>query len=122
MEVRILITASRDWTNEHAVFGAIYQAIADFSGTCATTTIVHGACPTGGDAMADRIACGVVERHPADWRGLGRRAGFVRNAEMVARGATVCLAFIRNASKGATHTAGLAERAGIPVRRYIETG
>ncbi len=85
--------------------------------------IVHGACPTGADAMADAIAREwgggmTVERHPADWQRLGKGAGFARNAEMVDLGASVCLAFIRNRSRGASHTAGLAEEAGIPTRRY----
>ena len=51
--------------------------------------------------------------------GPGCAAGFQRNAEMVAAGATVCLAFIRAGSGGASHTAALAEAADIPTHRYL---
>jgi hypothetical protein len=84
--------------------------------------IVHGACPSGADAMAAEWArdYGVTaEPHPADWSGCGKAAGFIRNAEMVSLGADVCLAFYKQGAgnKGTDHCASQAEKAGIPVRR-----
>jgi hypothetical protein len=130
--VRILVTGSRDWVDEDAIRGAFAQMISLHGPE--NVTIVHGACPRGVDALADGIANGwtglTVERHPADWERFGKAAGFRRNAEMVELGADVCLAFISPCSKpgcrtpmphgshGASHTADLAEKAGIPVHRF----
>ena len=111
----MLVTGSRAWTDEAAIAAALRQQRGD-----GTAVLVSGACPRGADAMAERLWArwgGQVERHPADWAS-GRDAGMRRNAAMVALGADVCLAFIRDHSPGASHTARLAEQAGIPVRRY----
>lgn len=118
--MRLLITGSRGWTDESAIRRAIGAVTAKHGHEL---TIVHGDCPSGADWIADQVARGwgggmKVERHPALWILHGKRAGFVRNAEMVDAGADLCLAFILNESKGATMCADLAEKAGIPVRRY----
>lgn len=118
---RILITGSRDWENR----AAIQEALDAFwCPDCDPgSVLVSGACPTGADRIAEEIwesAGAEVERHPADWNEYGKAAGFIRNKEMVDLGADVCLAFIRSSSKGATHTADLAEAAGIPTKRIIQ--
>ncbi|MGH8878010.1 MAG: hypothetical protein ACRD0P_11805, partial [Stackebrandtia sp.] len=51
----------------------------------------------------------------------GRAAGPARNAAMVHTRPALCLAFIRDHSRGASHCADLAERTGIPTRRYRHT-
>jgi hypothetical protein len=117
--MRILVTGSRDWMNEEAI-----RAHLQCFHTWIPARLVHGACRSGADAMADRIATEwgwEVERHPADWRQFSKSAGFRRNAEMVALGADLCLAFILNESRGATMTADLAEKAGIRTIRVVET-
>ncbi|MFJ2110551.1 SLOG family protein [Streptomyces sp. NPDC087850] len=117
---RILITGSRDWDDYDLIHAAL--TFACFQQVPAV--IVHGACPTGADALASRWvhrhrAIGLSEElHPAMWRWHGRAAGPRRNAHMVHLGADITLAFIRNRSRGATGCADLAEAAGIPVKRW----
>lgn len=134
---RILITGSRDWRDDRAVRRALLLAVGAV-GLDRDVVIVHGACPTGVDHVADTWArrwAVDVEAHPAQghptedfgpWPGAGPR----RNAHMVGLGADECLAFIgpctrpncrrpqSHGSHGATDCADRAERAGIPVRRW----
>lgn len=122
--MRILVTGSRDWSDEDAIYRALDDAIyMSDARTNWEVTVVSGACPTGADAIAERIAtegdC-QVERHPADWDRYGKSAGFRRNQLMVDLGAELCLAFIKDESKGATHAAALAEKAGIKTVRYTQ--
>lgn len=131
--MRILITGSRDWDDRDFIYRTLNELCEEFDlnhdpdeygntmPDASKVTIVHGACPKGADLWADEWCLDsffTAERYPADWNTHGKRAGFVRNAEMVALGADLCLAFIVNNSKGATMTANLAEKAGILVRLY----
>lgn len=120
---RILITGSRDWPDAHLVHRELARCWRDFG----SVVVVHGACPSGADAhaarwVADMVAAGVAgiteEPHPARWDVHGTVAGPIRNRLMVGLGAATCLAFIRNGSAGASHTARLAETAGIDTRRW----
>lgn len=118
--MRILVTGSRDWDDERTIRSALL--LASYYLRVFAPTIVHGACPSGADAIADRFAVDngwPVERHPAKWGTFGKSAGFVRNKFMVDTGASLCLAFIKNDSKGASMTARLAEEAGIPTMRFV---
>lgn len=121
---RVLVTGSRTWDDPAKITAALGVAQGEARGR--PMVVIHGACPTGADRIADDTARWMqgngmhvyVERHPANWQLEGKRAGFIRNARMVNLGADVCLAFIKDGSRGASHTAALAEEAGIPVRRY----
>lgn len=115
--MRILITGSRDWTDRAAIAAALIKVHVYAAIEPAKVTVVHG------DARgADRIAADLahqfgcnVEAHPADWDRHGKGAGPRRNAEMVAAGADVCLAFPIGASPGTRGCIRLAKQAGIPV-------
>ncbi|MGH7746139.1 MAG: SLOG family protein [Candidatus Dormibacteria bacterium] len=118
MTRRVLITGSRTWADVEAIRRALSEVGREFG---RDTVLVSGACPRGADRICEDIWAGwggSLELHPADWHRHGRGAGYRRNAAMVALGADVCLAFILDDSRGASHTAGLAEAAGIPTHHY----
>ena len=134
---RVLVTGSRSWRLAAVIRHELDQVSAEHG----PLTVVHGAA-SGADALAAAYAkrCGwEVESHPADWTGpcrptclpghrVDRRngttycpaAGVYRNAAMVASGPDLVLAFIRAHSAGASGCAGVAERAGIEVRRVYD--
>lgn len=120
--MRVLVTGSRTWTDSVA----IYYAFLDWwtkAGEPYKPTLVSGACPKGADNIAEFVwerNGWPVERHPADWNRHGRSAGFKRNEEMVLSKPDVCIAFIKDYSKGATHTVNLADRHWIPTIIYRE--
>lgn len=121
--MRVLVTGSRDWSRTETVRAAIAE-IHYFDPHPDGITLVSGACPTGADQMAERWAHRFgweVERHPAQWSQYGKRAGWVRNAEMVNAGIDLCIAFQRDGSRGTQHTLDLCSRQGIPVRYWSET-
>ena len=113
--VRVLVTGSRTWT----ALSLMRAVLASVRETYPAAILVHGGA-RGADQAATAIWAGwnlPTEAHPADWTRHGRAAGFVRNQAMVNLGAEVCVAFIRDRSRGAEHCAARAEAAGIPTLR-----
>lgn len=125
----------------------IREALKEVDPIDGIVTLISGACPTGADRIAEEEALELgwnVKLYPADWgshspscpsedpgngtcwRGRTnskgephcKRAGFRRNAEMIALNPDVVLAFIHNGSNGATMTANLAVKAGIELIKY----
>lgn len=118
MGARILVTGSRNWTDEATIEQALEDARRRLVGL-GPVTLVHGGCPTGADVIADRTwrAWGLpVEVHPADWERYGRRAGPIRNQHMVDLGADLVLAFPLGDSRGTRGCIAAAMRAGMDVR------
>jgi hypothetical protein len=118
--MRILVTGSRDWDDT----ATIYQALSEARGDTPHDQIVliHGAA-RGADRIASRYADAMDwsnESHHAEWDKYGKRAGIMRNLQMVNAGADICVAFILNNSRGATHCANYAESKGIPVKRIVK--
>lgn len=135
---RVLVTGSRDWDD---VDRLRHQLTRVWLTVDRPFIVVHGACPTGADAIASDWVANMLEAemgdvreepHEAEWRVNGRTdysAGPRRNQHMVSLGADLCLAFIGpcsgprchtprpHPSHGASHCARLAEQAGIPTRR-----
>lgn len=84
-----------------------------------TPTVVLCGCAPGVDRLGERWArnAGIrVEHHPADWS-QGKKAGFIRNVEMVKK-AEALVAVWDGHSRGTDHVIAVACRAGLRV--YIQ--
>jgi hypothetical protein len=142
-QFRILVTGSRNWGDEGAVYRALSVAVSECP-EGSDPVIVHGACPTGADAMASRYARDYGfndEPHPASWgapcradckpghrwhrttsRNYCPAAGNYRNQEMVDASARMVFAFFQPgaANKGTSDLVRRAVRADIQVALYGE--
>ncbi|MFJ9101344.1 SLOG family protein [Streptomyces sp. NPDC102405] len=129
---RILVTGSRAWTDRDRIWLELGNTVSTLD-INRELVIAHGACRTGADQMADEWARkygATPEAHHAEDHGTWPRCGPIRNWHMVNLGADICLAFIGpctsprchrprpHLSHGASGCADLAERAGIPTKRW----
>lgn len=127
---KILITGSRNWPSSTFIFDTLLDLVSraekefEYYGSV-QFILIHGNA-IGADIQSANAARDLkklgfdieIESYPANWTKFGKRAGYIRNKEMVDLHPDVCLAFILDESRGATMCANLAEDAKIPTRRY----
>lgn len=108
--MRIIVCGSRRWRDRDAITSRLFDLPTD-------SVVVQG-----GAQGADRIAKQeaeklglLVEEHAAEWGSLGKRAGLIRNTQMAALGADLCIAFWDGNSTGTAHMMDEARKRGIPV-------
>lgn len=114
--MRILVTGARDWDD----VGEIYTQL--FPYMCVGNVLVHGGCPTGADAIANKIwrEKGLaVEVYPAEWKMYGRAAGPIRNKLMVDSKPDLVLAFRFVESRGTKNCVMLARKANLRVIELV---
>lgn len=106
--MKVLVTGSRGWTDA--------QKLGDTLAALKPTLIIHGGA-RGADRLADEWAKknGIqTQIHLPDWEGYGKRAGMIRNEQMLNESRPdVVVAFWDGASRGTLHMIGYAGR-----RRY----
>lgn len=113
--VRVLICGSRDWANEDAILAQVFT-LPDQS------VIIHGACPTGADAIARKWAEVLQYKqnpYPADWSRYGNQAGPIRNTRMLKESKPdLVWAFTHELVGGTGDMVNKAKRAGIEVKVF----
>lgn len=127
-ELRIIIAGSRDFNNYDLAFETMlefwnhldnYPFIRLFGDQVKIISGKARGADRIGEWLAEKFGLEVIG-FPADWDGLGKRAGYVRNAEMakyaIADGnCGVLIAFWDGKSKGTKHMIDLAEKNGLEV-------
>jgi len=119
--MRVIVTGSRAWPDETAVYDALWGVYNERG----AFQLIHGDCSTGADAWASmwyrivgsKLGCTEM-KHPAAWAARGRAAGPERNKRMIGAGADLVLAFPLPEGSGTQHTMWLAREAGIEVKEH----
>jgi hypothetical protein len=113
-QVRVLVCGGRDYDDRERV----YFVLDEYHRKHGISVLIHGAAK-GADSLAASWAEArsiPVEAYPAKWKEYGRRAGFLRNTEMLHTGKPdAVIAF--PGRKGTKMMCDIAEEAGKKVYR-----
>ena len=121
-ELRIIIAGSRDFNDYELLKKSAIEIITKKTMLPDLTRIISGGA-RGADTLGELFANEMgleISRFIPDWDGLGKRAGYVRNAEMAKFAVEdgnygVLIAFWDGQSRGTKHMIDLAKRYGLEV-------
>ena len=121
-ELRVIIAGSRDFNDYKLLKKSAIEIITKKTMLPDLTRIISGGA-RGADTLGERFANEMgleISRFIPDWDGLGKRAGYVRNAEMAKFAVEddnygVLIAFWDGQSRGTKHMIDLANKYGLEV-------
>ena len=121
-ELRVIIAGSRDFNDYKLLKKSAIEIITKKTMLPDLTRIVSGGA-RGADTLGERFANEMgleISRFIPDWDGLGKRAGYVRNAEMAKFAVEddndgMLIAFWDGQSRGTKHMIDLANKYGLEV-------
>jgi hypothetical protein len=124
--MRVLVCGGRDTTREQAAF--IYSYLCEeFNGVVNEPLTIISGMARGVDSVAaewanDQMSSNVIlQEYPANWERYGKRAGYLRNKQMLEEGKPdLVIAF--PGGKGTAMMIKLAEEAGVPVEKVEYNG
>ena len=121
-ELRVIIAGSRDFGNYELLKKSAIEIITKKTMLPDLTRIISGGA-RGADTLGERFANEMgleISRFIPDWDGLGKRAGYMRNAEMAKFAVEddndgMLIAFWDGQSRGTKHMIDLAKKYGLEV-------
>ena len=121
-ELRVIIAGSRDFNDYKLLKKSAIEIITKKTMLPDLTRIISGGA-RGADTLGEQFANEMgleISRFIPDWDGLGKRAGYVRNAEMAKFAVEddndgMLIAFWDGQSRGTKHMIDLAKRYGLEV-------
>lgn len=134
LDIRVLVCGSRTWTDQGIISTVLMGFLEEAIVGMGNLVVIEG-CAPGADSFAHHFFDGPCEapgggthaahvnvtheHYPADWEKYGKRAGYIRNQQMLDEGRPdVVVAFRANGeSRGTDMMLDLARLAGI--RTYV---
>lgn len=119
--MKVLVCGSRDWNDPQTIKNRLLALKQQHGGEL---HIIHGAA-RGADVIAAMYARSMdipEQAYPAKWRQQGRKAGILRNLEMLDQKPDLVLAFWDGVSTGTQHVINEATTRAIPVEIVTARG